>query len=391
VSCIFFVAELGGGFGHVRRLLPLATLAASEGHEVVFFVPNPTEVACAPGAQQLEFRRCPASVRRAPPRGTPAACSFADILGDIGFAELEALQNAASAWDVVFRELKPRAIVCEFSPFLCLAALSTNIPVLVLGYGFILPPPQLDRFPALREGVSRYEEPRLLANVCRVTKLRGAAFALPLPALFAGKLHHVTGLALLDPYRALRTQPTLGPPCSTICPVREAGEEDFFSYLLGDAPSTSMVLSALAHSNLVGSVYVRRTTDLHRELLARSQVRLLEHPVSMSDALQKCRIVVHHASMFTTEEALVAGRPQLVVPLYLEHLLTAKALLQLRVGTVLRANSSSEIGRQMLVELAADGDCARSAEEVSEQIHAEQQGQPSVSTRLWLAIRQWLA
>ncbi|HEY3256194.1 MAG TPA: hypothetical protein VGJ91_19685 [Polyangiaceae bacterium] len=46
-------------------------------------------------------------------------------------------------------------------------------------------------------------------------------------------------------------------------------------------------------------------------------------------------MVVRHGSMLMTEESLVAGCPQAIVPLYLEHLLTTRALLELGVATAL--------------------------------------------------------
>jgi UDP:flavonoid glycosyltransferase YjiC (YdhE family) len=46
--------------------------------------------------------------------------------------------------------------------------------------------------------------------------------------------------------------------------------------------------------------------------------------------------------MLTSEETLLGGRPQLVVPLYLEHLFTARALERLGVGRLLAASSPPE-------------------------------------------------
>ena len=60
----------------------------------------------------------------------------------------------------------------------------------------------------------------------------------------------------------------------------------------------------------------------------------LEEPAKIGDALARARVIVHHGSMLMAEESLIAGRPQVLVPLYLEHLLTARALVELGVATV---------------------------------------------------------
>jgi UDP:flavonoid glycosyltransferase YjiC (YdhE family) len=46
--------------------------------------------------------------------------------------------------------------------------------------------------------------------------------------------------------------------------------------------------------------------------------------------------------MLTSEEALVAGRPQMVVPLYLEHLFTARALAALGLALIVRPSSTPQ-------------------------------------------------
>jgi UDP:flavonoid glycosyltransferase YjiC (YdhE family) len=49
-------------------------------------------------------------------------------------------------------------------------------------------------------------------------------------------------------------------------------------------------------------------------------------PEPTKQALSRARIVLHHGGMLLAEETIAAGRPHLIVPSYLEQLLTAAAL-----------------------------------------------------------------
>lgn len=96
----------------------------------------------------------------------------------------------------------------------------------------------------------------------------------------------------------------------------------------------------LAASGASGRVFVRRASAEQRAAVANSRLVWLEQPAKIGDALARARLIVHHGSMLMAEELLIAGRPQALVPLYLEHLLTARALLPLGVAMVLPATRS---------------------------------------------------
>ncbi|HEY5960438.1 MAG TPA: hypothetical protein VIV60_27985 [Polyangiaceae bacterium] len=89
MALILFVAELGSGFGHVRRLPPIAQAAKALGHDARFIVSNPEEVAGDVTSAGFQVAAAPRVSRS--PDNTPApgavATSFADILGGSGFAD----------------------------------------------------------------------------------------------------------------------------------------------------------------------------------------------------------------------------------------------------------------------------------------------------------------
>ena len=120
------------------------------------------------------------------------------------------------------------------------------------------------------------------------------------------------------------------------------------------------------HSSLRGDVFVRRATSQHREILNGSRLRLLDRPASIREAIQRVRFVVHHGSMAMSEEALASGRPQIVAPSYLEHLLTARALVSLGVARVARSTRDLEQTSHLLAATADDQQTTRAAAEFAE-------------------------
>lgn len=342
MGVIAFAVELGGGFGHIKRCLPIARAAAQLGHRPLFVVTNADESAIVLDSDRVESVAAPAAGWRARARSGGIATSYADILGQAGFDDADVLRDATAAWDRLLAQLRPLAVVSELSPFLNLALHGSDVPLLVVGYGFALPPPHLPAFPRLLDRPPLFDEARLLETVASVCRQRGSTPPRALPVLFDGHAHAVTGFAELDPYSAQRQAPPVGPPALESSLARAEPTEHVFAYLLGDAPVTLDLLRVLGKTRLRGRAFIRRGTAAHRDALAHSGIAYLERPLPINEALERARLIVHHGSMLTSEEALVAGRPQLVAPLYLEHLFTARALENLGVASIVRPASTAE-------------------------------------------------
>jgi rhamnosyltransferase subunit B len=383
VAPVVFGAELGAGFGHVRRLLPLARAVREAGHRAIFFAGNPSEIAPLLEDEAFEVRAAPTAAISGPSRPLGAgAVTFGDILGAAGFADRERLVAAARAWDDSLAAVRPVAVVCELSPFLCLAAAGGDIPLLSTGHGFILPPPDGAAFPPLYEGGPRFAEPELLANVNHACQVRGRVPLAALPRLLHGSAYAVTGLAVLDPYRELRREPPVGPPALACRPTTVAATEDLFGYLVGDAPTTTSILLGWVTSGMTGRVFVRRPRPEQRAIVAASsRIVWLEAPAPIQEAIDRADLVLHHGSMLLTEEALVAGRPQLVAPVYLEHLFTARALARMGVAGVIRPGLEPEAIAAAMTAAAADRD-AKGAARAFSGAHAELGQDPELPHRL---------
>lgn len=381
---VLFVAELGGGFGHVRRLLPLARAAKQLGYQPTFLVQNPREVG---RILDDEFELARAPVAPPPPRASEPsiAHSFADLLARAGFADTDFIARSVHAWRRVIGELAPVAAFCEFSPFFCWATRGSTLRVLVTGYGFVLPPPTAKRFPPLLAREVRDSEPRLLELLNATAQRLGQPMLAALPELLHGTANAVTGLELLDPYAAHRSESPFGPPGLSDYRALDAAaaSEDLFGYLLGDAADTTNLLRALAESGVSGRVHVRRGTVEQQRILAPSRIAWLSSPEPTATALPRARLIVHHASMSTSEESIVCGRSQLVLPLYFEHLFTARALSNAGCATIVRPGTPLPTLTEIVRAALADSRRQHAAQQLAQALRPRL----PTSTRLFELLR----
>ena len=202
--------EMGGGLGHVVPLLAVARELRARGHRPVLALRDVVEPAFLLRQDGFAVVQAPAWQ---PPRARrgPATATLADIFVVMGFGDRDRIHAIVAAWDGLIGLVRPKLVVAEFSPGLCLAARG-RVPVVAIGSGFCLPPPEMETFPPLQPKVkSLVRQEDLLASVNRVQRERGAPPLPGLPALFDAEAQFVRALPLLDPYAAHRARPADGP------------------------------------------------------------------------------------------------------------------------------------------------------------------------------------
>jgi hypothetical protein len=326
VATILFAWELGGGHGHVQRLARVARGVRACGHEPVFAVRNLAGVAPVLGDDGFPVFQAPFWHWKPWPGPRPTVTAgFSDIMALQGFAEVEGLLGLVRGWQALIDLVRPRLIVCDFSPTACLAAFGV-IPVVIVGNGFTVPPAGLDAFPPLiPEAAPIIAQQSVLDVIAEVQSRRGRPAPATLPGLFAGE-RFILVFPELDPYHGVRREPCLGPLGSLPSPSPLPERPSIFAYLDGERPLVEETLAALAGGGMAVSAYVRGAgADLARRLRAPGFVLPAE-------TLPHHRTILHHASLGMAHDALAAGRPQVVCPHQLEHKLTARALAAMGVA-----------------------------------------------------------
>src|SRR5262249_15135652 len=189
-----------------------------------------------------------------------------DVLALRGFDHADHLLPLVQGWQGLLDLVRPRLLVVDYSPGLCLAAHGT-LPCVLIGSWFDLPPADGAAFPPLTAGHGPVLPPGQVLAVARdVRRRRGRPAPPPLPALLAGD-RFVCVLPELDFYRAGRREPCWGPLHPLPAPAPADPQPGFFAYLSADYPAVEAVLTGLALTGHPGTVYLRGAPETVKETL----------------------------------------------------------------------------------------------------------------------------
>jgi rhamnosyltransferase subunit B len=349
--------ELGGGMGHVQRLLRLARALAGRGFRPVLAVRD--LIGPRPLLADSPFPVVQAPIYTAADRAAPAgfvARSYADILAVHGFADAHQLLVMTQAWLALLDLMRPSLVVADHSPTLCLAASGIR-PTVLFGNGYAMPPADLATFPVLMpERPPVVEEAHLLAAVQEVQRRLGRPQTSNLPALFQTAGRFVTVLPELDAYHDFRREPVFGPLEALSPPLPPLERPSFFAYLSAAMPGCEAILTSLARTQFPGRVYVLGASVAGRERVRRLGLEVFDEPAPMHEMVAQSAVIVSQGNLGVAHAALAAGRPQLLFPAHLEQLMNARRLHSLGLAHYLTGQfPASDVGeglRQLLTDPA---------------------------------------
>jgi UDP:flavonoid glycosyltransferase YjiC (YdhE family) len=356
---ILLANELGGGLGHLAILQPLIGAFDALGCDTKLAVPRLARRELAGRDAALEI----VTAAEVPPPSHAARhgafCTFADGLSDAGFSDERYVLRKVRAWREVLARTQPALVVINHAPFLHLAAIG-SVAVTWVGTGFEIPPSR-GSFPALpgRGAASRATE-QVLPAVRSAQRELGMPPAETLEQLFPARMHHIVTIPELDPYSEYRAQACAG-PLRIIDTVPSAAADKVFAYLSAESANRAAIVGGLIDAKVGAIVVVRGRGGLRDAGERFGDVELTSRAIAIEDALRECRLLVHHGGMSMTQEGLMAGIPQLVLPRFDEQQLNGRAVERLGAG-ISRANPSAAwVARMVRTMLDDDSLAARCA------------------------------
>jgi hypothetical protein len=176
-------------------------------------------------------------------------------------------------------------------------------------------------------------------------------------------------------------------------PAREFQQRQgapIFCYLQRGHPALRQLLSVLSGAEGRSQIYVQGI-DPHQ--LARhcsSKVCIHTSPADLAKVLPSASLLMHHGGLGTAYAGLAAGVPQVVLPVNLEHAITAKGLAEFNVAITLPTNPPPESPQLTNILRAAVGDSSRQLAALSAAKQLEQRRDDNSLTQIASVCARYL-
>ncbi|MBF0234198.1 MAG: hypothetical protein HQK65_14345 [Desulfamplus sp.] len=327
---IMFCCELGGGLGHIFRLLPIGFELKKMGYSLFWALP--AQWKCDELLHQYGFEvvSSPPNNFRAPI--LPFSQNYAQNLLRNGYANRVFLRKIISLWRDLLYRFRPDLVVSEHAPTALLAAGSMTIPRVALGTGFSLPPLKYP-MPGLQAWFSIPEEHLLriersfIAVVNPVLKTIGCQVLEKVADIFKGVETFLCTYPELDHYEKrsdMQYQGAIEYSSKKMDPVWPSkGRNNVFIYMNSQNRSLFPVVEHIQKLGLTALAFVPGISQDDRCLLEKKGVMISPYPVNLSSAKERCLFAVTAAGHNTGALLLRQGIPLLLCPSQMEQALWA--------------------------------------------------------------------
>jgi hypothetical protein len=340
---ILLIWEHGYGRGHISRLLRCAEIIVERGGTPVFSVPpiymhdpeltrygrviaNPVVSAALIAPLRLKYVN-----------------SFADILHNVGFTSVDAMTPAMQHWFAIFDAIKPQAIVLDYAPMAGLAAQLMDIRAIRLTSGFEAPPIDCPIFP-----VNVVTPEVLLNNQKMVIKISETIDTLSMsligkhgPTLQQVLGAHTTFITAIPQTDAHdRTDGTYIGHISShkqsdtaVWPITDKTKNKAFMYVR-DLSQMKPWLDILLMRNISTLCHSPVGDKKILDEFKNTCIHISRTPFNLDAILIETDFCINYGSATMVCQSLLAGKPQLMVPVDTEKQMIAKRVSSAGLGVV---------------------------------------------------------
>lgn len=389
MATILFAWELGGGYGHLSRLLPVARELQRRGHDVVFAVRDLLSAEILLQPHGIATFQAPIWLGQI--TNLPEPISYAEMLMRFGYLNAQVLTGLARAWRHLVQTLQPGLIVLDHAPTALLGTRNLGLPRVNLGDGFCIPP-STHPMPPFRawqkENLVRLRdsEQHVLGTSNAVLTALGDPPLNTLADLLACDEQLFCSFAELDhyPHHTAHRNPSqhIGPIFSlgqgAAVEWPDADGPKVFAYLKPEYRPLDSVLGEL--SKLQASVLVHVPGAARKTLQSFTTDRMAfsTAPLDMEEVRTSCDWALCHGGAGATAALLLAGKPLMLFPMHMEQVMTARRLESLGVATSVTPDAAGQLPRPMVKRVLANAALAKAAQVFALQ-HAHYQQEATVS------------
>ena len=337
---ILMAWELGGGMGHLDRMLNNARALRERGHVVAFAL---RDLSRAHGRVAVEgFDMMQAPVWLPPMLKPPALGNYSALLAAAGWLNAPGLAALILAWQQLFTLWKPDRVICDHGPTAALSARLSVTPHWLVGNSFEVPP-QAARFPPMSYWIPEHAalcaqwDALLLRHTNQALDLLGQEPLARLTDIFSSAGRAILSIPELTHYPdAAETAPVLGPSFVDDIGLPpqwpESAGPRIFVYLAPTHHDFGPLLLALRKSGACVLVHAKGVTPTQIAQLATSSIRIEPEPLHVAATLRDTDLVVSHAGIGLTSAAALAAKMQLVLPRHTEQAMVARRVEECGIG-----------------------------------------------------------
>lgn len=369
MATVLITWEQGSGLGHLACIEPIATGLKKRGHKVLVAIKDFTNAHRVFSDPDITLLPTPIRLGHVKNSISPAT-TYAHVLHNIGFSDSEELKTRVRAWVALYALVKPDLIVADFSPTAHLAASGGNAMVTSLGPSFSCPA-RCDTFSdwAPEAGWTstqiKYHEQRVLDNVNSVRESIEKPSLSRLSEIFpSGDKTILLTYKELDHF--LDRENTIYRGILPEMPGEAPAWPNFagpkiFAYLRVGY-GIEALLSALI--SLGYPTILRASGDATVLQKKYSAPNLLWESrfIDIDKVAAECTLGIVNATHNMSSALLLAGRPLLMLPPFLEQVVTAKRITELGAGLTLGNHDLPEA----IQRLASDSNYREAAESFKE-------------------------
>ena len=384
MSRVLLAWELGLNRGHLTRLLAVAEQLKADGHSVLVASRDVQAAASVLGPAEIPFIQAPHL-----PNGIPLsqrASGYADILLSQGWSDVSTLWGLVQAWLNLVRMCDPDLVVLDYSPTASLATRLAEVPVVLVGNGFEIPPatdplPSFPGFPWATQEKAAQSERLAVQNANRVLESFGGGPIGALRDLIAGHRAILATFPELDHYGPRSDTEYIGPLIgkTRVATVGWPGGDGpkIFASLRPDTSRVDLILAGLAKTD--ARVICVATGSPPRRLGAcmPSSVRFASGPVSL-DALADADLCITYGAEGTMLSFLLAGVPQLISPWHVESYMAARRIADHGLGETYAGRGGVQGFQETVDRLVANSLMRRRVREFSERWRWVSSGETAV-------------
>ena len=371
LSTVLVTWELGGGLGHLVRLLPLVQSLRENGHQVVAALRDLSRAEAVYRGLQVSYLQAPIKTSKAG-RAFDSMRTLAHILSNCGFGDDDELRGMVQAWRNLITQVRPDLILFDHGPTALLASRGLQMRRVVIGTGFCCPPdttPVPDLRPWLPDAAAQFrqDEQNVLRRANRVLDSLGVA---PLERLT--KLYHPVDETFLATFRELDQYPDRPPTrcwgawpnSGGMAPEWPGGAGKRIYAYLKPFPARDRLLALLDKLRLPTLVYLEPVQPKLPQKYQSKKLRFVQRRLDLTCVGRECDLAILNGGHGVTASMLLAGVLILQLPIYVEQAMTGVATRRLGAGRSARIDRPNEIAAK-LTDLIQSDKYARAAGEFS--------------------------